>query len=140
MGDVSPQLFTQIMNDPRYEREIMAADFLMLSHHGSNESGELMTKPAVNPEMCIICSNPNVRNNLPWSEVAGFQFKNGKGVTVVDHNIGTRGGSERTNKPVFVTCNAVAGYYELVIEANGRANLFDGPVARNKGKFCFQSL
>jgi metal-dependent hydrolase (beta-lactamase superfamily II) len=139
-GDVSPQLFTQIMTDPRYEREIRAVDFLVLSHHGSNASGELMTKAAVNPEMCIICSNPDENDQLPWSQVANFQFKNGKGVTVTEHSVSTKERSEKMEQPVFVTCNAVEGYYELVIEANGRTSLFDGPVARNKGKFCFQSL
>jgi hypothetical protein len=29
---------------------------------------------------------------------------------------------------------------ELVIEANGKANLFDGPSARRVDQFCFQSL
>jgi hypothetical protein len=139
-GDASPQLFTQIMSDPMYEREIMAVDFLVLSHHGSNASGELMTKAIVNPEMCIICSDPSGIDNLPWTEVTGFQFKNRSNIAVAKHSVSTKGGSEKTNKPVFVTCSATEGYYELVIEANGRTNLFDGPVARDKGRSCFRSL
>ncbi|MDR2812385.1 MAG: MBL fold metallo-hydrolase [Puniceicoccales bacterium] len=41
-GDVSPQLFMQIMRIPQYRREITAVDFWVLSHHGTNQAGELL--------------------------------------------------------------------------------------------------
>ncbi|MDR2372047.1 MAG: hypothetical protein LBD60_02785 [Puniceicoccales bacterium] len=148
-GDVSPQLFTQIMNVPKYRREIAAVDFLVLPHHGTNRAGELLTFFVKKPEMCIICSNPNEQQSLPWLDVSNFQFKRWGSVTVREHNIsmgmGKRDGESarvvirRGVWPLFATCNAKEGYYELVVEADGKATLFDGSTAKRGGNFCFQS-
>ncbi|MDR1906611.1 MAG: hypothetical protein LBQ03_00050 [Puniceicoccales bacterium] len=140
-GDVSPQFFTQIMNNPKYAREMASVDFLVLPHHGSNQAGELSSFHIIHPEMCIICSNPIEKHHLPWSDVSGFSFKNGKGVEVKSHAISTRSGNINAELPIFVTGNTVQqGYYELVIEADGTAKLFYGPVARLKNIWCFRSL
>jgi hypothetical protein len=159
-GDINPQLFTRIMEDLKFAREINGVDFLVVPHHGTNRSGELMAKAAINPEMCIICSDPRGKHNLPWSEIANFQFKQGKGITTLAHSVSRRKeNSVRKKKkrnasvmqeekvktreetlPVFVTCDAAQGYYELVITTDGTARLFDGPTARSRGDFCFQSL
>jgi hypothetical protein len=139
-GDVSPQLLTQMVNIPRYNREIAAIDFLVLPHHGSNRSGELLTFFIKGPELCIICSDPLEKDHLPSEEVRGFSFRGGNGIRVREHSMSTADGSEKTNLPIFVTYDAVQGYYELIIEADGKANLFDGPTARSDGNFCFQSL
>lgn len=69
LGDVSPQLFTQIRSIPEYGREIDGVDYCVLSHHGTNQSGELL-ECAKNSEMCMICSDPHGINNLPWGEIA----------------------------------------------------------------------
>jgi hypothetical protein len=159
MGDINPQLFIQIIGDPKYEREIRAVDFLVVSHHGSNQSGELMTKGVINPELYIICSDPRGPDNLPWREVVDFQFKNGKGITTKKHVVSRRKKRDRhvssayraknrsesvetqeETLPVFVTCDAAQGYYELVIAVDGTAMLFDGPTAGQTMDFYFQSL
>jgi beta-lactamase superfamily II metal-dependent hydrolase len=139
-GDASPQLLTQIMNDPRYAREIKSVDFLVLPHHGSNRSGELMTFPAIRPEMCIVCSNPDEQHHLPWEDVGSLPFKNGESITVAQHSIDTAGKSLETKLPMFVTCSAAQGYYELVIKADGTAIVFDGPIAKTRDIPCFRSL
>jgi hypothetical protein len=68
------------------------------------------------------------QDRLPWSEVKDLLFRNSKGVTVQEHNISFRGmNDESVVLPIFVTCHATAAdYYELIIEANGGAKLFDG--------------
>jgi beta-lactamase superfamily II metal-dependent hydrolase len=139
-GDVSPQLLTQMMNIPRYGREIAAVDFLVLPHHGSNRSGELLTFFIKEPELCMICSDPQEKDHLPCEEVKEFSFSGGRDITVREHSMSTADGSEQTGLPIFVTCDTAQGYYELIIEADGRTNLFDGPTARSRGDFCFQSL
>jgi hypothetical protein len=159
-GDVSPQLFTQIMNIPRYKREIAAVDFLVLPHHGTNRAGELLTFWTGKPEMCIVCSNPHEKEDLnatrrdflPWKEVGNLPFKKEQGVIVKKHSISTARKTQETNLPIkietqetdlpiFVTYDAdEQKYYELVIEADGRATLFDGSEAKGRGDFCFQSL
>jgi beta-lactamase superfamily II metal-dependent hydrolase len=127
-GDVSPQLFTQIMNNPKYAREIKRVDFLVLPHHGSNRSGELLTFPSIVPEMCIVCGNPEEKDHLPWKEVGNLPFKGENGITTLVHRLDTSQGEIETNMPVFVTHSAKeCGYYELVIEADGTVMLFDGP-------------
>ncbi|MDR1590468.1 MAG: hypothetical protein LBR92_00495 [Puniceicoccales bacterium] len=148
-GDISPQLFTQIMSIPKYGREIEAVDFWVLSHHGTNQAGELL-EYARNSEMYMICSNPKRGNVLPWADVRGLPFKSRSGGTiVVEHDVSTRVKTDTGAKvvetrkkklPVFVTCNAAQGYYELIITADGKATLFDGPADRNINDFCFQSL
>ncbi|MDR2371784.1 MAG: MBL fold metallo-hydrolase [Puniceicoccales bacterium] len=151
-GDINPQLFMQIIKDPKYEREIGGVDFLIMPHHGSNRSGELMTKAAINAEMCIFCSDPKDIDNLPWKGIVGFRFKMGNGIITKGHRVsrkredGVKEGRgenveiQEETSPIFVTCDAAQGYYELVITANGTARLFDGPTARGSGNFCFQSL
>jgi metal-dependent hydrolase (beta-lactamase superfamily II) len=139
-GDVSPQLFTQIMNIPRYNREIKATDFCVSSHHGTNRAGEVLIHHAIKPEMCIICSNPEEGDALPWKEVGGLVFKNrSDGVTLKEHGISTNGEPQSKILPLFVTSDAAQGYYELVIEADGTAKLFDGPTARKDNDCCFSS-
>jgi metal-dependent hydrolase (beta-lactamase superfamily II) len=148
-GDINPQLFTRIMQNPKYEREIKAVDFLVVPHHGSNRSGELMTEVVVNPEMCIICSDPKAKDNLPWSEVANFPVKHRRDVVTRMHSVSRRKeeSGNKLNKdvktqeetlPVFVTCDAKQGYYELVITADGTATLFDG--LPGKSPVLFRSL
>ncbi|MDR2371867.1 MAG: hypothetical protein LBD60_01835 [Puniceicoccales bacterium] len=134
-GDVSPQLFTQIKNISKYGREIAAVDFGVLSHHGTNQAGELLEYGG-NAEMYMICSDPHQDHNLPWEDVRNLPFKSrSQGITVKEHDVSTRIETDtgerkvETRKevlPVFVTCNAKKGYYELIIEADGRAKLFDG--------------
>jgi beta-lactamase superfamily II metal-dependent hydrolase len=139
-GDVSPQLFRQIEEIPKYMRELAAIDFLVLPHHGSNRAGELMTFSIIGPEMCIVCSNPDERDHLPWGEIGRFSFRRFGDVFTRKHVVSTKEGKIKNQKPIFVTCNATQGYYELVIEADGTATLFDGPTAKKLNLFCFRSL
>jgi hypothetical protein len=149
LGDVSPQLFTQIKNIPKYRREIDAADFWVLSHHGTNQAGELLEYKG-NSEMYMICSDPAGENNLPWKDIRSLSFKSRKdGIIVRKHNVSARKepttGKDNVETleeeiPVFVTCDAAQGYYELVIEADGTTRLYDGPTAKRDNNFCFQSL
>lgn len=69
-----------------------------------------------------------------------LRFKRGNGITAMEHAVSTNTGTRPTDLPVFVTCNAAQGYYELVIGKDGTAKLFDGPTARQVDNFCFQSL
>jgi beta-lactamase superfamily II metal-dependent hydrolase len=139
-GDVSPQLFTQIEAIPKYGREMAEVDFWVLPHHGTNRAGELQSYYKVNTEMCIICSNPKEANYLPWEDVQSLPFKRrSNGITINKHKISTNAGTHADALlPLFVTCNASEGYYELVIEADGKATMYDG--ARRKSNLCFQSL
>jgi hypothetical protein len=86
-----------------------------------------MALAAVSPEMCIICSDSGVVDNLPWSEIADFQFGKGKGITAKAHRLSRRkeNSGSKTKKPnanvkreemvetqeemlpVFVTCDAL---------------------------------
>jgi metal-dependent hydrolase (beta-lactamase superfamily II) len=155
-GDVSPQLFTQITNDSKYVREIKRVDFLVLPHHGSNRSGGLLTFPSIVPEMCIVCSNPDEQDHLPWEEVGSLPFEiRFNDIFPKEHILSVRNGKENKKRKsivaykksavicrrsIFITCDAVQGYYELAIDADGTATLFDGPIAKRLHTPLFQSL
>jgi beta-lactamase superfamily II metal-dependent hydrolase len=155
-GDASPQLFTQITNNPKYAREIKGVDFLVLPHHGSNRAGELMTFPSIVPEMCIVCSNPNEQDHLPWEEVGSLPFKVRPNDVFSRKHVMSMGNRKENKKrksivaykksaltckrSIFITCDAAQGYYELVIDANGTATLFDGPIAKRLDMPLFRSL
>jgi beta-lactamase superfamily II metal-dependent hydrolase len=138
-GDVSPQLLARVRADYR-RREIDAVDFLVLPHHGSNQVGELITQCGTKPEMCIICSNPGEKHNLPQSGLKGLSLKSGYGIFTEKHVVSTFEKKEEIQLPIFVTCDAAQGYYELVIDMDGTATLFDGPTAKQQNLFSFQSL
>jgi hypothetical protein len=126
-GDVSPQLFTSMMSDPRYYHELTNVDFLVLPHHGSNESGELMVFYAIRPEMCIACSNPAEGHcKMPWAVVGQLQFSTDKPCDVASHRISTAEEVyEDSQLPVFVTCDS-SMFYSLKIFVDGEAQMVDG--------------
>jgi beta-lactamase superfamily II metal-dependent hydrolase len=142
-GDASPQLITEMLNDPRYHNDLIDVDILVLPHHGSNQSGELLSFYAINPELCVVCGDPEEQYNLPWSTIAKLQFSPEKlaGVTTQLHNISVRKEPKPTNSPfsikrnvlvpVFVTCNSTAAYYRLEILSSGQIQFFDGTTKNN---------
>jgi hypothetical protein len=139
-GDVGPQLLARVRADHRYRREMAAVDFLVLAHHGSNQVGELIAQCGIKPEMCMICSDPEEKDGLPRNGLKGLSLKRRYGTVTEMHIVSTYEKKEETQLPVFVTCDAAQRYYELDIDMDGTATLFDGPMAKSLNLFSFQSL
>jgi beta-lactamase superfamily II metal-dependent hydrolase len=125
-GDVSPQLFSELMADPKYKYELKDVDFFVLPHHGSNRAGEVSASYSSSPELCMICSDPQTNQNLPWDITRRLLFDEGPkpDTTVMNHQVSTNAGLfENHAMPLFITCNS-GSYYKLLIEDNGEAHLY----------------
>jgi hypothetical protein len=88
--------------------------------------------------MYIICSNPAVRDELPWRDVEDLPFKERLSIITETHEVSTNAGKRSVSLPVFVTCDAKRWYYELLIKKDGTSMLFNG--LSEMSRFLFRSL
>jgi beta-lactamase superfamily II metal-dependent hydrolase len=149
-GDANSKLLDAIITHNRIFNSPDQNDihFMLLSHHGSNEHGELEWFRQVhqrNPNIVtIVSSNPAKGNHLPWNMVKDLS---GWEINANAHLISVRGPSEDedgknfvpvqhfTQKPLFTTCN-VGLYYAITI--SNRANMrLTGYDMQNNAKNLF---
>ncbi len=136
-GDAHGKLLDQIIEqNPASLNDI---DFLVLSHHGSNDSGELAwfmlpvqrVKREISSMLTIVSSDPSGEHSLPWNIIRSLCCSSG-----VDycspHTISVRkypAGKlivPRFTEPIFTTCDSEKGYYRLVVSDFGAMTLYDG--------------
>lgn len=143
-GDASGKLLDRIITTD--ESVLNNIDCMLLSHHGSNDSGELAwftlaTQKAHQENsslLTIVSSDPNGAHNLPWNIVKKLKCVFSDKDYCTGHNIDIRGQSKGVSEkfytdnvenhiqPLFVTCNSTTNYYKISISPGGTITLQDG--------------
>ena len=146
-GDASGKLLDKIItrfSPPNSRGDLEDIDCMLLSHHGSNDSGELEWFRQVNqhnffPLLVIVSSDPGGNDKLPWNMVKDLLLVTGlaeshqisvrgrsTGEPAIKHRKGKPDKRERerflppdqpysTNKALFTTCDAGL-YYAITVD------------------------
>lgn len=124
-------MFTELFC--RYKDKLDRCDVLLLPHHGTDRSGEALCFYAVNPEVCVVSSNPAGHDGLPMEVARRLSFTPflDRISYTYEHKFSFFDGvpkSIETLKPLFVTCDSSEdlNYYKLTIDFEGNMIFRDG--------------
>ncbi|MDR1366529.1 MAG: hypothetical protein LBJ13_01315 [Puniceicoccales bacterium] len=131
-GDASGKLLEKIYQDGK-DVLLDRVNCILLSHHGSNDSGELEWFRQVIQRNCrqtltIVSSDPTGRHALPWNMVKNLGLMGGY---VSSHQISVRGQSGgnplqvQTTQPLFTTCDTDLYYAITIDNGNGAVIMTD---------------
>lgn len=137
-GDATGLTLEYIRRSPTNLEKLQDIDCIFIPHHGSNLSGAFdwfhFIKGYVTqirpPLLAVISSDPTECDFLPWFGISQFDcfrcpleiFDESE---VSEHTISVTGGASfLTQQPIFVTKNAVTGFYHIISQ-NQSIQLFE---------------